>query len=193
MQSTYPLARVAARKGPGKRPHLDDGVFRSHIVSIASCGMSRRGVARRAGIPPSTLQDWLDRGRAHPDEEPYGSFTVDYLRAESGLEHAIAETAALWVQRLREMAAQGAVVDSRAIAQLLQLQRARYPEDYGTHAHRRPEQEPSGDAWLERNGITHAQLVHMLREPPESVSRALVEAGDSVMALLIAGGVRVPG
>jgi hypothetical protein len=64
----------------------------------------------------------------------------------------------------------------------------RYPEDYGHHPHRKPEADPSGDAWLERHGITHGQLVHMLREPPESIRNALVEAGDDVYALLVAAG-----
>lgn len=190
MQSTYPLARAPQPKGPGKRPHLHDPVFRSHIVSIASCGMSRRGVALRAGVPPTTLYDWLERGRAHPSEEPYGSFTVDYLRAERGLEQGAAEALALWVVRLRELAETGYVLDPKQVAQLLRILEARYPKDHGAHPHREPEPDPSGDAWLERSGITHGQLVHMLREPPEAVAKALVEAGDDVYRLLMAAGWR---
>mgnify|MGYP001616334529 CR=1 FL=1 len=192
MQATYPLARLAESKGRRRPSHLLDPVFRSNIVSIASCGISRRGVAHRAGIPPTTLYDWLERGRAQPDEEPYGSFTIDYLRAERGLEHAAAEGIAHWVVRVRSLAASGALLDSKTVGALLRILESRFPEDHGAHLHRKPELEPNGDAWLERNGMTHAQLVHLLREPPEAIGKALVEAGPEVMAMLIAAGVRVP-
>lgn len=194
----------------------------------------------RAGVPPTTLYDWLERGRAHPHEEPYGSFAVDYLRAERGLDQAGATATALRVQALLE--AQQALADWQEspgpppvrperpkgesvtesdwqdydlalglwelavlgwktppkvppVQDFEWLSRAmerRYPEDYGTHPHRKPETDPSGDSWLERNGITHGQLVHMLKEPPESIARALVEAGDDVYRLLVAAGWHVP-
>lgn len=150
--------------------------------------MSRRGVAMRAGIPPSTLHEWLERGRAHPQEEPWGSFSVDYLQAERGLEQTASEVVGLWVVRLRELVERGYLLDSKQVSALLRVLEDRYPEDRGSSQHRRPEPEPSGDAWLERNGITHSQLVHTLREPPEPIARALVEAGDEVYALLLASG-----
>lgn len=157
--------------------------------------MSRRGVANVCDTSITSLNDWLSRGRAHPEEEPYGSFTRDYLRAERGLELAAAGTIAMVVARLYQLAKAGdwaALDGSPNLRDLARLLSSRYPEDWGSSLHRKPEEEPSGDAWLERSGMTHAQLVHMLREPPEAITRALVEAGPEVMALLIAGGVRVP-
>jgi hypothetical protein len=182
-------------KREGKRgtiPHLHDAVFRSRIISIAAGGMSRRGVAAMAGIAHQTLLSWLERGRAHPEEEPWGSFAVDYERASRGLEGAASGTVALTVARLYKLAREERWEELNEcgpqMKELLNVLAARYPEDWGTHAHRKPEPEPDGDAWLERAGITHVQLVHMLKEPPEQVRAALVEAGDDVYALLLASG-----
>jgi hypothetical protein len=254
MRPSYPLARTLQKRPGQKTPHLSDPVFRSHIIAIASTGMSRRGVAQRAGVPHSSLHDWLERGRAHPDDEMYGTFARDFLLAERGLDQASSTATALRTQALLEVmqdwaewrrdpgpppvrpappeppppperdaddAAWHLYADELGAAHeryqgeldawerevlawkeppklpgaadfewLLRVQASRYPEDYGTHPHRRPEAEPSGDAWLERNGITHAQLVHMLKQPPEAIGKALVEAGDEVYALLVASGWR---
>lgn len=155
--------------------------------------MSRRGVAIAAGVAPQTLLNWLERGRAYPDEEPYGSFAVQYLRAERGLEAAASGTITLVVQRLYQLARTASWSElaecGPQLKELLNVLAARYPEDWGTHAHRKTEPEPSGEAWLERSGATHAQLVHAFREPPEEVRAALVEAGPELMALLVAAGV----
>jgi hypothetical protein len=109
-----------------------------------------------------------------------------------GLEGAAAGTIALTVSHLYALARAGDWEQlsemGPQLKELLNVLAARYPEDWGTHAHRKPEPEPDGDAWLERNGITHVQLVHMLREPPEQVQAALVEAADDVYALLVASG-----
>ena len=194
MRPNYAVARIDRGKR-GAKPHLDDPVYRSNLVSLASTGMSRRGVAQVSGASIAALNDWLARGRAQPDEEPYGSFARDFLRAERGLELAASGTIALIVAQLYRLARAGdwkALEKSPNLQDLARLLASRYPEDWGSSLHRRPEVEPSGDAWLERNGMTHAQLVHLLREPPEAIAEALVEAGPEVMALLIAAGVRVP-
>jgi len=81
-------------------PHLEDPVFRSRLVSMASTGMSRRGVAA-AGHAPALIE-WLSRGRAEPNVEPYGSFARDYLAAERGLECAASGTEAMRVQLMAE-------------------------------------------------------------------------------------------
>ncbi len=241
MRASYPLARIPKTTKGRKPPHLWDPLYRSNIISTASTGMSRRGVAQRCGISHGLLHDWLERGRAHPDEEPYASFAVDYLRAERGLDQAASTAIALRIQALLE--AQRAFVEwvddrtpppemprrpdpveasdddwaaydsaleawklsvlakkvppklppAQDFEWLSRVLERRYPEDYGHHPHRKPEAEPSGDAWLERHGITHGQLVHMLREPPESIRNALVEAAPEVFALLVASGFQVPG
>lgn len=81
-------------------PHLEDPVFRSRLVSLASTGMSRRGVAS-AGHAPALIE-WLSRGRAEPHIEPWGSFARDYLAAERGLELAASGTEAVRVQVMAE-------------------------------------------------------------------------------------------
>ena len=74
------------------------------------------------------------------------------------------------------------------LKELLNVLAARYPEDWGVSTHRRPERDVDGAAWLEREGMTHAQLVAMLSDPPEPVAKALVASGDKVYALLLASG-----
>jgi hypothetical protein len=154
--------------------------------------MSRRGVAALAGVPVASLLGWLERGRAQPDEEPWGSFAVDYERAARGLEGAAASTIGLVVAQLHRLALAGdweALNDSGPqLKELLNVLASRWPEDWGIGAHRKPEQDPNPDAWLERTGATHAQLVHAFREPPEEIRLALVEAAPEVYALLVAAG-----
>lgn len=54
------------------------------------------------GVSPTMIQQWVERGMANPETEPYASFSVDYRRAERGIEVAISETEAYRVQQLRE-------------------------------------------------------------------------------------------
>lgn len=197
-QGPYPIVR---QRLPGEKPTaLDNPQFRSRAIVLASQGMSRRGVAARLGIPHPTLFGWLERGRAEPDREPYGSFVVDYMMAERGLEDAASSAVAMRVQqiveRMREVLAFKGHPEDRPqppspadFDWLLRVQQSRWPDDHGTSATlRQPEQEPSGEAWLERTGMNRAQLVHMLRKPPEPIAEALVECADDVYALLLASG-----
>lgn len=185
-RASYPIVQRKQRGGPV--PHLNDPAFRSRIISIASGGLSRRGVAALSGIPHSTLLSWLERGRAHPDQEPWGSFAVDYERASRGLEGAAAGTISLVVARLYKLARDGnwALLDEAGpqLKELLNVLAARYPEEWGVHAHRKPESEPDPAAWLERNAISHGQLVALFREPTEPVARALVEAYPQLSSVL---------
>ncbi|MFZ9416003.1 MAG: class I SAM-dependent methyltransferase, partial [Alphaproteobacteria bacterium] len=54
-------------------------------------GWRRRTVAALIGKPEATLRGWINRGLAYPDREPYGSFAVDYMRAERGIATKAAE------------------------------------------------------------------------------------------------------
>jgi hypothetical protein len=65
------------------------------------------------GLPEATLRGWINRGLAFPDREPFGSFAVDYQRAERGLAHAIDETAAMKVQLMREQMARRLAWETR--------------------------------------------------------------------------------
>lgn len=167
---------------------------------LASQGMSRRGVAARMGVSSGTLLNWLERGRAEPDKEPYGSFSVQYLAAERGLEDAASSAVAMRVQtiveRMREVLSFKGHPEDRPqppspadFDWLLRVQQSRWPDDHGTSATlRQPEVEPSGEAWLERTGMNRSQLIHMLRKPPEPIAEALIECADDVYALLLASG-----
>jgi hypothetical protein len=175
--------------------------------------MSRRGVCRRAQCSPSTLIDYLERGEAYPDEEPYGSFAREYQDAERVIEHMGCDVETMRIQWMHEQQRRAMewrpVVDpdtgveypdqsapeppgARDFEWLLRLKQQRYPLDHGSHALRAPEADPNGDSWLERTGATHAQLVHAFREPPEEIRLALVEAAPEVYALLVAAGFTPP-
>lgn len=196
----YPLVTQRVRTQGQKPVAIDDPAVRGQFLALASTGMSRRGVAARMGVNSATLLGWLERGRAEPDKEPYGSFSTQYLTSERGLEEAASSAVAMRVQqiveRMREVLAFKGHPEDRPqppspadFDWLLRVQQSRWPDDHGTSAHHRiPEPEPSGEAWLERTGMNHAQLVHMLRKPPEPVAEALVEAADDVYQLLLASG-----
>lgn len=159
---------------------------------MASSGISRRGAAATLGISHTVLYGWLERGRAHPDIEPYGSFAGDYLQAERGLECAAAGTIAMVVAQLYAMAKEQRWAElfeaGPQLKELLHVLAARFPEDWGHTAHRKPEQEPDGAAYLERTGMTADQLRAMLRDPPEPVLLAMVAEGDAIYQLLLASG-----
>lgn len=202
-QLAYPIVVVRTQ---GQRPkHLDDPAFQTKAISMASTGMSRVGVAHVLGVSHQALYGWLERGRAEPGREPWGSFADAYLRAERGLEGAAAMSVAsrvtsiLYEQqryvRWLELGAEGEPPPSPSTSDfefVLRVLASRYPAEHGTSSHRKVEQEPSGEAWLERSGMQHEQLVTMLSDPPEPVAKALVAAGDSVYALLIASGWTAP-
>ncbi len=199
MIGSYPTLR----KRRGKPSHLDDPQVRTKLIALASTGMSRRGVAARAGFGHTNLHDWLERGRANPEEEPWGSFARDYLMAERGIEEAGSQAEAHRVLQILKACEAGGFpytcsqcghqgnkhLDIKELEWVGRVKERRFPEDYGTSAHhRKPEQEPSGEAWHERNGLNHAQLVHMMKKPPEQIAKALVEAADNVYELLLASG-----
>lgn len=176
---------VKKRRG-GSEPYICNPEFRKQALALATTGMSRRGVALRLGVSLDTIAEYLSRGRAHPSEEPWGSFAAEYLQAERGLEEAATTTIGLWLSHLRVTAeTTPEKITGYHIDSLLKVLQSRFSRDHGTHPHREPEQDPSGDAWLEKAGITHAQLVHMLKDPPEPVRLALAEAGYPAPAVVV--------
>jgi hypothetical protein len=190
-----------ARRAPGPRPRIEDPQFRLRAIALASTGISRNGAAQRLGIDPDTLCNWLSRGRAQPDFEPYGSFAVEYLQAERGLEETGASAVALRVQAIlerqrahlewaekRDTEEQPPEPSLAEFEWVMRVMTARYPRDHGIHPHRLPEAFPDGAAWLERHALTQEQLVELFRRPPEPVQEALVEAADDIYALLLGSG-----
>ena len=187
-QPAYPIVVVRTR---GQRPkHLDDPAFQTRAISLASTGISRYGVACLLGVSHTALYQWLERGLAEPEKTPWGPFAEAFMRAERALEGTGATATAI---RMRSILAiqqmylrwleDGATGDpppcpsTADFEWVLRVMAARYPAEHGTSSHRRPEQEPSGEAWLERNTMTHEQLTTMLRDPPEQVAMALLAAG----------------
>lgn len=182
-----------ARSKAGRIPHLEDPAFRTRLIATASTGMSRKGVAAVCGCGKSSLEEWIQRGKAFPLIEPYGSFARDYEQAERGLELAAAGTIALIVGQLYKLASSGQWDQIDALPTIRELARmlgARYPNEWGTSAHRTPEPELLGEQWIEKHGLTQEQLGAMVCDPPEPLKEALVSNADAVYSLLRSSGWR---
>lgn len=180
-------AIIPSREGRrGRVPLLDDAAFRTRLIALAATGISRRGVANLAGVSASTLCEWLARGRAEP-VDPWRSFASEYCAAERLPESLGTMIQAKYLAHLSKLpASELKPGDLQWVANLLASQ---YPEAHGTSAHhRKPDPEPDGAAWLDREAMTKAQLTVLLSDPPESISAALLEVGDTVVANLLAGG-----
>lgn len=159
--------------------------------------MSRRGVAAAVGRPESTIRGWVERGMAYPDVEPWGSFAVQYRRAERGLEGAAAGAIALTVRsvfRLCQDAERGdmdallMLAKNSQLKELLNVLAARFPEDWGTSKHRKPEPEFDAANYLDAHTMEREQLGALFADPPEPIRLALVDSADKVYAVLLAGG-----
>jgi len=160
--------------------------------------MSRRGVAAAVGVDPKTIREWIGRGKAYPDQEPWGSFAVDYERAERGLEGAVVGTISLTVQRLFKLAQRASEGDEAAalalaengpqLKELLNVVAARWPKDWGLSKHREPEADFSGDEWLDANAMTREQLGAVFADPPEQIKRALQDQAPAVYRILLEAG-----
>lgn len=180
-------AVIPSREGRrGRVPLLDDAAFRTRLIALAATGISRRGVANLAGVSASTLCEWLARGRAEP-REPWTSFSSEYLAAERLPESLGAMIQSRFLAHLAKLPASALKPsDLQWVANLLASQ---YPEEHGTSAtHRRPSPEPDGAAWLDKEGMTKAQLNVLLSDPPDAIREAMRELGDVVVANLLADG-----
>jgi hypothetical protein len=182
--------QLQRRVKPGTIPAIEDPAFRSRCISFAATGMSRRGVAAVIGKPVSTLLGWVERGMAYPGEEPYGSFSDAYRRAERGLEGAAVGTVALLVRRTFDLAQAGQweKIDPKMVRDLLAVMEARFPEDWGANKHRVPEPEFDAQHWLDAHTMDHEQLAALFTDPPEPIRKALVSSADAVYGILLAGG-----
>src|ERR1051325_8584342 len=165
---------------------IDDASFRSECISVASTGMSRRGVADTVGVPIGTLLGWIERGMAYPEVEPYGSFSAQYRRAERGLERAAAGTVAMTVQMLFELTAKAmkgdlvaqiAILKNPQVRELLNLLESRFPRDWGQSKHREPEATFDAQHWLDAHAREREQLKALFTDPPELIRLAMEDAG----------------
>jgi hypothetical protein len=174
------------KRGRGQRPFpLDDPQFRAELISWASTGAPRVVVAAHAGIPKSTLYDWLERGRAEPDVEPWGTFTVQYLRAEKGVALAGPECISRWVAEMLRLCRESPLLVSRdSILTIVKILESSDPEHWGASKHRKLQPEPDGAAYLERKGLTTEQLRALLRDPPEEIANAIVAESKAILELI---------
>lgn len=150
--------------------------------------MSRNGLSRFCGVPPQSLSDWLSRGQAHPEVEPYGSFSREFLAAERGIEYVATSAIAkhlVWI----EQQPPGTLVPTDA-RWLLDVLDRRYPKDHGTGAHRTPEADITGAEWLQKHPLTVDQLRALVRDPPEPLQLALTAELDSVLQAALERGWR---
>jgi hypothetical protein len=190
---------IQRRRKSGPTVDIDDPAFRSKIISIASQGGSRRTVAALVGKPEATLRTWINRGEAFPNDEPYGSFSRDYQRAERGVAGAVAGLTALKIRALIEQAQaaaewRGDPLNSPPMPSVLELewaQRAverRHPEDYGTTKHRTADAPFSGDEYLDAHAMTREQLGAVFADPPEKIRQALQDQAPAVYRVLLEAG-----
>lgn len=140
----------------------------------------------------------MNRGLAYPEVEPWGSFAVDYCRAERGIAGAISATQALRTQLIAEQMQRRMAWDGKgdppptpSVEDMLWLERlriSRFPEDYGTSKHRKPEAPHDAQEWLDANSMDRDQLAALFSDPPDAIRGALVDAAPAVYAILVAGG-----
>jgi hypothetical protein len=74
------------------------------------------------------------------------------------------------------------------LKELLNVLAARFPEDWGTSKHRKPEPEFDAANYLDANTMEREQLGALFCDPPESIRLALVDSAPAVYAILLAGG-----
>lgn len=181
----HPPSREGRR---GRVAKIDDPAFRQQAILLAASGASRRRTAAVLGVGSSHLCDWLAKGRAQPELEPWGPFATEYLAAEQmmGTAGDMIES-----QRMAHLARLPASVltaaDMRWIAE---YQERRYPEQRGQSNLRVVEPEPDAEAWWAKQGLVGEQLRALFRDPPESVEQALLAEFDAIHARMLALGWR---
>lgn len=181
------------RYGPPSK--LENPEYRRRTIQYATAGLSRRGIANMLGESSGRLYDWLAKGAANPDVEPYGSWQREFCAAERSAELLGVELQSQTLACIARKAPQ-----NRTLAEIAWVDRllaTRFPRDHGnasagTGNARVEAPEPDGEAWWAKHGLQSEQLRALLRDPPESVAAALVAEGDAVYARLIAGGWKPP-
>jgi hypothetical protein len=123
---------------------------------------------------------------AYPDIEPWGSFSIQYRRAEHGLEGAASGTITLVVQELWKLAKRASQGDREAalalaknnnLKELLNVLAQRFPEDWGQSQWRKPESAHDASNYLEAHVMEREQLAALFSDPPEPVRLALGDSG----------------
>lgn len=143
------------------------------------------------GESTGCLNDWLARGRAQPDVEPYGSWCREFLAAERAAEAICTElqsqTVAVIARKPPHM---------RTLAEISWVDRllaTRYPREHGnasagTGNARVAEPEPDGEAWWQKNGLQSDQLRALFKDPPDAVALAQLAEGNAIVLRLLRDG-----
>lgn len=177
LSGPYPPPHFARK---GVVPILERPGVRETTIRLACTGVSRRGIAQTIGVSTDALRGWLARGRAQPEVEPWGSWSVDFTAAERVVELTGAE---VQTQNLLRIARKP--VEERTQAEIVwvgTLLATRFPAEHGnasagTGNARVLELEPDAEAWWQKHGLVGDQLRALLRDPPEELARALLLEG----------------
>lgn len=177
----------------GRPAKLSDPKFRALTIRLATQGLSRRGIANSLGESSSTLYEWLAKGAANPDHEPFGSWQREFCAAERAAEVLGTELQGQTLGMISRKSPQ-----TRTLAEIAWVDRllaTRFPRDHGnasagTGNARVEAPEPDGEAWWRQHGLQGEQLRALLRDPPESVAAALVAEADAIYARLLESGWR---
>jgi hypothetical protein len=127
----------------------------------------------RKPIPPEKLGRKAtaeDKERQRQLLEQYAQDQQDYDLAFSAWSTPPSQpdvTDMVWMERIRE---------------------ARFPEDYGTSKHRKPEPDYDAANWLDSNGMDREQLGALLRDPPEVLALAIADEAGVLYARIMATG-----
>lgn len=186
-QTGYALTAPPSREGRrGRVAKIDDPAFRRHAVTMAATGSSRRRVAASLGIGAGRLCEWLARGRANPDLEPWGSFADEYLAAEQMMGALGDQCEASRMAHLARLPA--SVLTTADMRWIAEYQERRYPEQRGQSNLRVVETEPDAEAWWAKQGLVGEQLRALLRDPPESLDQAMLAEGDAMVLRMLRNG-----
>jgi hypothetical protein len=135
---------------------------------------------------------WADRPppppRPSPPDKPGRKATDEQRDAYKAAKAAHEQEMLAW-----ELAMEGwrTPPPSPDVDELMWMERhriGRFPEDYGTSKHRRPEPAFDAQEFLDAHAMEREQLAALFTDPPDSIRAALVDAAPAVYAILVAGG-----
>lgn len=158
-----------------------------------------RSVAMRVQLLEEMLRkrlDWDNRGPPPPKPtKPKPPKKLDDEAAQLAADVLFELELKAWEERHTEwgeaMKAWHTPPPEPTVQDMVWLERvriSRFPEDYGTSKHRKPEPEYSGSNWLDANSMDREQLGAVFADPPESIRLALQDRAPEVYRILIEGG-----
>lgn len=171
---------------------LDDPLLRERLLILAGKGVSRRGVARIEGLSRSTLKEWLDRGEAKPEIEPWGSFAKHYLASERSIEESGSVIISTEMRRLQALVENLKDISDQDRAWVSKTLAQKFPAEWGTtqNSGRELDEEPDGDGYMQSTGLAHHELADMFKFPAEELQEAMLTSANSIVEFLVDNGWR---